>query len=241
MARKVHSLSQVVISLWWTMSQVSLSPKRTAETSNVDLAYEEILRRIVGGELRVGTPIKSAGFAKELGTSRTPVMQAIAMLCSEGLLTQQPNYRAVVAEGAENWLISLHEVRLLLEPVAAHQAAGAMPQAKLQALDSLVQCFENAKPAAQREAAFQLDHELHTSIADAVGNLMIRSIIHKCMSYKKFAYRVPNDPPARLQRAHREHLEILNALRRGDKEMAAAAMRFHLQSTIRDLPDRHVV
>ena len=209
--------------------------------SSVDLAYDEMLRRIVFGELTEGAPIKGSSITKEMGLSRTPVVQAIAKLCSEGLATQELNHRATVAEGAGRWFLSLHEVRILLEPAAAATAATSMSSEVVGELHRLANNFENAQKDSRREAAFLLDRCLHISIAEASGNLMIESIIRKCMDFKRFAYQVPNDPPERLERSHREHLEILKALEQRDSEMASTAMLFHLRSTFRELPDTHVV
>ena len=210
--------------------------------SSVDLAYDELLRRIVSGELREGEPVKGAAIAKEMGLSRTPVVQAISRLNSEGVLRQELNQRATVAAGAERWFVSLHEVRILLEPQSASAAAGNLSTDNLNTLNQLAREFEaETHWEARREAAYRLDFALHTAIADACGNLMIRSIIDKCMSFKRFAYRVPNDLPERLERSHREHLEILHAVEQGDSDTAAAAMLFHLRSTFRDLPNDHVV
>lgn len=210
--------------------------------SSVDLAYDEILRRIVSGKLREGEPIRGALIAKEMGLSRTPVIQAISRLTSEGVLNQELNRRAIVAAGAERWFVSLHEVRILLEPAAAKQAAGKLTAENLQILHEFAEQFEaESQWDARREAAYRLDFALHTTIADHCQNLMIRSIIDKCMSFKRFAYRIPNDMPERLERSHREHRDILQAIEDGDKEMAHASMLFHLRSTFRDLPNTHVV
>lgn len=219
----------------------AIAPAETS-TSSVDIAYEEILTRIVTGDLREGAPIKGTTMAKELGLSRTPVVQAIARLCSEGVLNQELNHRAIVAAGAERWFVSLHEVRILLEPAAAASAAGELSKQTIDELYELVHQFD-AEPdwEPRRAAAFRFDFALHTSIANASGNLMIQSIIDRCMSFKRFAYRVPNDVPDRLDRSHNEHLEILKAVERGDSDMASAAMLLHLRSSFRDLPNEHVV
>jgi len=226
------------------MSTISTTLETASKQSgsSVDLAYDEILRRIVCGDLREGEPVKGALIAKEMGLGRTPVVQAIAMLSSEGVLTQELNRRAIVAAGAEGWLVSLHEVRVLLEPSIAATAAGKLSKDALLELKELARKFE-AEPdwEARREAAYRLDFALHTAIANVSSNLMIRSIIDKCMSFKRFAYRVPNDLPERLERSHREHLEIMQALEQGDAETAEAAMLFHLRSTFRDLPNDQVV
>ncbi|MBL8829510.1 MAG: GntR family transcriptional regulator, partial [Planctomycetaceae bacterium] len=94
-----------------------------AEASLVDNVYEQILLQIVRGELKGGTELKSTVLASQLGVSRTPVVQALQRLTADGIVSQELNKRAIVREGAENWLVEMHELRELLEPAAAAQAA----------------------------------------------------------------------------------------------------------------------
>ncbi len=210
--------------------------------SSADFVYEEILKRIVQGVLREGSPLRGSTIAAELGVSRTPVAQAIARLVAEGVLNQELNHRAIVATGAERWFISVHEVRILLEPAAAAASAGSVPAEQLEKLEGLSEAVNlDADSSQLRDAAFRFDHALHNAIAECSGNLLLKSIIQKCMSFKRFAYRVPNDPLERLTRSHHEHLQILKALKHGDSEFASSAMLLHLRSTVSELPDHHVV
>src|SRR5262249_26115372 len=89
-------------------------PDRTAKESadldsslhsRVDEVYHQILAQIVRGELSGGTELKSTHLAARLGVSRTPVVQALARLIADGIVTQRMNMRAVVRPGAENWLV----------------------------------------------------------------------------------------------------------------------------------------
>ena len=93
------------------------------EATRVEAVYEQILLQIVSGALTGGGEIKSTLLAKQLGLSRTPVVQALQRLAADGLVTLEMNKRAVVRPGAENWLVELHELREWLEPPAAARAA----------------------------------------------------------------------------------------------------------------------
>src|SRR5687768_1162372 len=100
----------------------SPEPPSMSDSSRVAEVYERILLQIVRGELKAGTELKSTQIARQLGFSRTPVVQALQRLASDGIVTLTPNKRAVVRPGAENWLVELHELRELLEPAAAARA-----------------------------------------------------------------------------------------------------------------------
>ena len=57
--------------------------------SLVDEVHDEILLRIIRGELEAGTELKTTVLAKRLEVSRTPVMTALARLAG-ALRTCQP-------------------------------------------------------------------------------------------------------------------------------------------------------
>jgi DNA-binding GntR family transcriptional regulator len=57
------------------MSTTAVKPPDAADSSRVDEVYEQVLLRIVRGELTAGTELKSTQIAMLLGLSRTPVVQ----------------------------------------------------------------------------------------------------------------------------------------------------------------------
>ena len=203
------------------------------ETSTlVETAYNQILLQIVRGMLPSGTVLKTTKLSDELGLSRTPIVQALQRLIADGIVTQVPQQRAVVAKGAEHWLVDIHEMRLLLEPHAALQATRRLTP---ETLTLLSEHGKAAKPTAQLDwipKAHAFDYQLHTSIARASGNLPLSESICKCMSFKRLTYEISDDSPELLRRDYAEHLMILEALQKREPETASAAMLFHLRSSV---------
>ncbi len=211
------------------------------EESRVDEVYREILKKIIRGDLPGGTELKSTLLSKEMKTSRTPVIQAFARLTSDGIVTQQKNQRASVAIGAEHWLLDLHELRILLEPKAAELSAGKMDSGLIEQLHNLSKSALPDKTKNWTEAAYLFDYHLHTSIAEASGNLPLKETIHKCMSFKHIAYEIGEDSPETLERGYYEHVKILEAVESGSKEIASTSMLFHLQNSARFRSENHVI
>jgi DNA-binding GntR family transcriptional regulator len=211
------------------------------DSSRVDEVYERILLQIVRGELPAGTELKSTQIALQLGLSRTPVVQALQRLASDGIVTLELNTRAVVRPGAENWLVELHELRELLEPAAAARAAGRLPEDELTRLDQLA---AEAKPHSHPEwpaAAQQFDFALHLAIADYSGNFALAETIRKIWTFKRISYLAIPEPPETLEKGYAEHLALLAALRARDAETARAAMLFHLRSAATLRTARNIV
>ncbi len=198
--------------------------------SRVDEVYNGILLKIINGEILSGTELKSTQLATQMNVSRTPVIQALAKLTADGIITQERNYRAVVRPGAENWLVEIHELRLLLEPYAAEHAASKITKETLAQLDAIA---EEAKPnetSSWVPQARKFDYALHLTIADCCGNLAIGQSIRKCWEYKKLSYDFGSDTPQIIEQGYQEHLTILEALHAGDSAVAKEGMQDHLQT-----------
>ncbi|WP_412506330.1 GntR family transcriptional regulator [Roseovarius sp. SYSU LYC5161] len=87
---------------------------------SVDLrqqVYENLRGRITSGEFEKTTRFYERTFADELGVSRTPVREALAMLEQDGLLSQAARgYR--LPQMSRQQVLDVTEIRLLLEPHA---------------------------------------------------------------------------------------------------------------------------
>lgn len=221
--------------------------------SLVDEVYQKLLLRIIRCELPGGTELKSTRLAREIGVSRTPVVQALARLQADGIVIQQKNHRAVVREGAENWLVEIHELRLLLEPSAAATAAQRIPEtevARLQSLATEVKAcqlqYEKGDQSSEHLQAWgaasrSFDYALHLAIAEHCGNLPISEAIHKCWSYKRVSYSAAGETPEIMTRGLYDHTVLLDSLKNRDSETASAAMTMHLRNASRMRPDRLIV
>ena len=200
--------------------------------SRVEEAYNQILLQIVQGTLPAGAELKTTQLSDRLGLSRTPVVQALQRLIADGIVTQVPQQRAVVAAGADRWLVDIHEMRLLLEPRAALHAASHLSDDDLTRLQDHGRDAEPGSDLSWISSAHAFDYDLHTSIARASGNLPLCEAICKCMSYKRLTYAVAEDDPQLLRRDYTEHMMILDALTRREPETASAAMQFHLRNSV---------
>jgi DNA-binding GntR family transcriptional regulator len=207
----------------------------------VDDVYDKILSRIIDGRLATGQAITSTRLARELSVSRTPVVSAIDRLASDGILVKEKNRRARVRDGADNWLVQIHQLREILEPPAASLAAARMPAAELRRLESLADAAAPSSDPQWEQAARELDFALHLSIADHCGNLPLRRSIYRCWQFKRLSYELGCSNPEVEEIGYREHQAILAALIHRDSATASAAMLFHLRSSLLYTKVRQVV
>jgi DNA-binding GntR family transcriptional regulator len=96
---------------------------RIRADSVVTLAYEQLRALILMGDLAPGSRLAQADLAERLGTSRTPVREALRRLAGEGLIEFRANRGFWTADLGLDAVLRRLEVRLILEPGIAALAA----------------------------------------------------------------------------------------------------------------------
>ena len=91
--------------------------------SLADRVYSRVRALILSGELSPGESLRQEALAEGLGTSRTPLREALNRLASEGLIELRPHRSAVVAPFTQREIEADYEARRILEPAAARLAA----------------------------------------------------------------------------------------------------------------------
>src|SRR4051794_34794287 len=85
--------------------------------------HDQLLGRILRGELEPGERISPPEVAAALGVSITPVRDAVNQMAAEGLVTVTPRRGTVVSPVSIRDIEGLYEIRLMIEPEAAELAA----------------------------------------------------------------------------------------------------------------------
>lgn len=191
--------------------------------------YERLRESIENLDLPPGTHLQEVELASEYGVSRTPIREALRRLASEGLVELSHGRGATVAQGSLRDILNAYEVRKILEPYVAAQAARlARDDPRLAELERELASLTGAPATAQdlRERE-RLDRELHGLIAELAGNQLLTRIIRDLHSRVQRVY-VQLGSGGRFERIQEEHLRVLAAIRAGDPDDAAAAMAAHL-------------
>src|SRR5690606_26925418 len=99
-----------------------------------ELAYMEIRSAIVEGRLKPGDPMIETELTEQLGVSRTPLREALALLEHEGLIETIPYKGTFVAGIDRQTFEEILDLRMLLETRAIELAADKIPKEELLAL-----------------------------------------------------------------------------------------------------------
>ena len=215
-----------------------------------DRAYVYIQRKIARGDLAAGTSISELALAKELGSSRTPIREAVRQLVAEGLLEHTPNRGAVVVQLARQDIIDLYELREALEVYAVGKVAriGIRPT-DVQRLRGLANEINQLRGELIAGGASELNDEqmhrfvgsdlgFHTLLMRAAANVRIQKVVNETrLLIRVFSIHRRGHTLEELDRIHQSHGEVLDAVESHQPERAMACLANHIQGSQRERLD----
>lgn len=206
-------------------------PRKRAKLSKD--AYEYVLDELVTWRLQPGDFVVEAEVARILGTSRTPVREALKALEVEGYLRVVPRAGYLVLSVTQDDIREVYQMRLLLEGGAAAMVAERIGTEGVReiigSLEKQIVEMESQPTAngASSRATPEQDRTFHMAIAHAAGNRRLSKAISKILLDKRRLIWFPSGVGAGM--LARVHQPILEAIRSGDPQKAESAMREHLK------------
>ncbi|MBN1242637.1 MAG: GntR family transcriptional regulator [Spirochaetales bacterium] len=204
--------------------------KKIVNLSMREQIYEALKGMILDNRYVPKTVLAIDRLAEEFGVSATPVREALVRLEAEGLVELMPNKGARVTGISEQDVRSIWELRRLLEPYAARTSAESIDRTELAALEADIRKLE-ASPG-DDELYVSTDTRLHELLYSRVGNAMLKDMIHRVhLMSQRIRFFAEHSPELHEKVVHdviAEHLEILDAVRKGDPELVDGLLRQHL-------------
>jgi DNA-binding GntR family transcriptional regulator len=199
-----------------------------------DVAHLRLLEAVVDLRLAPGSVVNEAALAESLGLGRMPVREAIARLAADGFLLTLPRRGTVVVDLSLEAARQLFEARDALQcgiaRIAARRAGGgsADPVSALEELRVRVRAAEQARDGTDPEAFLLADCEVHLALVRLANNGWLahptqQLLLHNLRFWRHY-FRAQPDRQASMV----SHVDLLEAVERGDEDAAEAAMREHL-------------
>lgn len=208
-----------------------------AEHENLDQkAYEIVKTMITERQLLPGEKIPQEKLAQELGISRTPLVSALKFLEHEKLVESKPRRGYFVRLFSKQEMISIFELREVLEGLAAKRAATNITDKQIEILNSFFRPFVESTNITDFRAYAKEDRRFHNYITEIGAKEFLKSILQTynfiTASYQYLSTEGLVRPP---NETIEEHLALIKAI--GDRDPVAAEelMRFHLNKTIAHL------
>jgi DNA-binding GntR family transcriptional regulator len=202
---------------------------------------EEIHRRILDGDIPLGSKLRQDAIASEFQVSRMPVREAFRALHGRGVIEILPRRGALVHGPTPRDIRENLEVRAELEGLGAELAAQRIDDAQLGRLRDALQQFETvgdlgSESSRVDEAADlwrRANEQFHTTLIEAADNS------HLAASIQELRRRIPHNSTFAVLRGNTrliksnvaEHAAILEAVEARDVKKSRQLMKSHVLRT----------
>lgn len=200
-----------------------------------DVVFNTLRNAILTGELSPGERLMEIKLADKLGVSRTPIREAIRKLELEGLVVNTPRKGAEVANISAEDLRDVLEVRRSLEVLAISLACEKMTDEALELLYENIDAFKHSIDAKATSDIASVDVTFHDIIYKSTGNNRLIQILNN-ISEQMYRYRfeyIKNKES--WNRLVEEHMNIYEAIKNRDKDLAVKSILLHIDNQERDI------
>ena len=203
-------------------------PSITMPPSLKEMAYEAIKESIVTNRLVPGSIYTEQAIARELGISKTPVREALISLASRGFVTILPRKGFQVSHLTDRQIREIFEFRHALERAVILNVALSVTGSAIADIESI---NSKAAKAKDRKSFLKCDRDFHRYLASLTQNRYITDALENIWDLCDWVAAVVYLLKGRPQEAVQEHASLIEKLKKGDPEGAAAAMEEHLRIT----------
>lgn len=190
------------------------------------VAYERIRDMILAGDKLPGTRLVLTELEAELGIGRGPIREALMRLDKSGLVKNIPFKGAVVASPPSRREIAIiFQMRIELEAQLTLEAIRNLDAGKLAELESL-----HRRMTRFGNDFYSLDRQFHRIIYSSSRMPLLCTIVDKLVESVETFLTLYHQEQADREKFTEEHLEILNALKKGDIEQVTESMRKNIRS-----------
>ena len=189
---------------------------------------DQLLDRIINGELPPGSRLVEMKIAAEFSTSQAPVREALRELETMGVIETLPNKGARVRTITNDELRQLYDVRAQLESYATEltTAAGVPVMSRLK---DVVKAMKKAARQGNSTAFAHYNSTFHRIIVEASGNRILLELWETLNVQTRTMTNV-NRSRGNLTELADSHLAIIDAIETGNPDVANAAAKEHVIS-----------
>ncbi len=194
--------------------------------SVADQVFAELHRQVLSLELPPGAKISEVDIAKALGVSRQPVRDAFYRMSKMGFLVIRPQRATTVSLISAEAVMRARFIRTALEVETVRAAAVSLTGVDIDALQTILDEQDKAVTAQDKPLFHRLDDRFHREICARAGKDFAWELIAENKGHMDRVRMLSLSFASRM--AWSDHVAILEALRRGNPDDAAASMRDHL-------------
>jgi len=199
-----------------------------AAESLAEGVYFRLRDMLMRGEFAPHERVKVRDLAGRMGTSETPVREALFMLAHDRAIEIKPRFFIRVARLTYAEYLEIRDIRLQLEPLAAEFALSGIDPEAIAALEQIHAQLIQAERSRDWQTALKANFDFHFSLYQRSGRPTLVGVLQSLWLRvgPMLSELYPSAPPEYAEQ--HQHEAILNALRDRDSHGLRAAVRMDL-------------
>ncbi|WP_319518555.1 GntR family transcriptional regulator [uncultured Martelella sp.] len=183
---------------------------------------------IISGKFPRGSKLKQAEIAESIGMSITPVREALKLLAAEGFILGTSHRGATVAPFDINATEEIVDLRVTLESKLALRAMERLTAQQVEELRDLQTQLEAAATRDDKDAVRSINYRFHEVLYSAAGLPQTLRFVRAL--WARYPFDLINRLENRIDRASKEHREMLGAILSRDEGAMLTALRSHIRA-----------
>lgn len=183
---------------------------------------------IISGQFPRGSKLKQAKIAEMIGTSITPVREAIKLLEAEGFILGTSHRGAIVAPFDINATEEITDLRVTLECKLGLKAVNRLTSQDIEELRVLQDQIEDAAARGDKDSVRSINYRFHELIYIAAELPQTLRFVRAL--WARYPFDLINRLDNRIDRASQEHRDMLSAIIARDEAAFLQALRSHIRS-----------
>lgn len=221
----VHKVKRIAYTL--PMNRDDASGESRPRSAS-DRAYQWISGAILTGVFTEGQFLDEVELSRAVGTSRTPVREALHRLQAERYIDILPRRGAQVRIISARELDEIYATRFVIESHAFGEIVSQGQPLPEQATAIAEDLMTAGREQRWNDVA-QYDQRLHSLLVAQAGNGVMSQLYDSLQPRQvRLAVRTVTTAPERLDIIHAEHLDMIEHLSAGHLDGAIATLRKHL-------------
>jgi DNA-binding GntR family transcriptional regulator len=191
--------------------------------------YAALRDAFTRGEFAPGAVLNLRGLAEQLGTSMTPVREAVRRLVAEGALIDTPSRTLQVPSFDQERMLDLKRARVGMETMVLGIAMDNMDDATIDLLETIIQ---TSPDTVQAGPDLKANHDFHFTLYRKSNSAVMLPLIEALwLQYGAYLHLIIRHENALRVDEHEFHMDMIRALRRNDRDAAMEALKTDIESS----------
>jgi len=190
--------------------------------------FKLVEKAVLKGTIKPGDRIIESDLAKSLGTSKSPVREALKRLEGEGVVQLVPRKGYVVRKISNKSVNDLCDIMMIIEPAITRMSFRKRNESNARDLDAFILKMKNLLDAKNYEEYLVLNDHFHMYFYSLVENEWVARISQMLRRQAEILRSLSLYTKDRFSRSIEEHRTIVGAWKSGNEEVLIQSVINHI-------------